>query len=128
MKLLSYPLHFAGQRFPTARDEGAEEDVASEHEDQANCPWHYNCSHPYHNSVCVPWLQMQVIGLQPPKDVALILYTTATCLNIVVFGYCIGTLLLLCDLVFFFVSRVFVFSNVFVLFVLFCSFSFSFSC
>lgn len=62
MKLLSYPLHFAGQRFPTARNEGAEEDVASEHEDQANCPWHHNRSHPYHNPVCVPWLQMQVIN------------------------------------------------------------------
>jgi hypothetical protein len=32
--------------------------VATEHEDQAHCPWHHHCTHPDHHPICLSRLQM----------------------------------------------------------------------
>jgi hypothetical protein len=49
---------FAGTRFQTAGYQGAEKDVAAEHENQANCPRHHHRAHSYHHPICLPRFQM----------------------------------------------------------------------
>jgi hypothetical protein len=50
-----------GSRFQAARNTGKEKDVATKHEDQADCPWHNHRPHPYHHPVGVPWIQVQQV-------------------------------------------------------------------
>lgn len=50
----------AGSRFQAARNAGKEKDVATKHEDQADCSRHNCCTHSHHNPVRVPWIQVQV--------------------------------------------------------------------
>jgi hypothetical protein len=50
----------SGSRFQAARNTGKEKDVATKHEDQADCPWHNRGAHSDHHPVGVPWIQVQV--------------------------------------------------------------------
>ena len=54
---------FAGTRFQTAGHTGAEEDVATEYEDQAHRSGHNHRAHPHHHPVRVPWLQLQQVRI-----------------------------------------------------------------
>jgi hypothetical protein len=70
---------FAGTRFQTAGYQGAEKDVAAEHENQANCPRHHHRAHPYHHPVCLPRLQMPLRANSLITGFTLdLLYYTAT--------------------------------------------------
>ncbi|VAI23550.1 unnamed protein product [Triticum turgidum subsp. durum] len=44
-----------------------EKDVATKHEDQADCPGHHRRAHPHHNPVGVPWVQLWQVQVRTTR-------------------------------------------------------------
>ena len=57
----------SGPRFQAARNTGEEKDVATKHEDQADCPGHHRRAHPHHNPVGVPWVQLWQVQVRTTR-------------------------------------------------------------
>ena len=68
----------SGSRLQAARNTGEEKDVATKHEDQADCPRHNRGAHSDHNPVGVPWIQLQQVrAARPSNNIQLSLYYSA---------------------------------------------------
>jgi len=55
-------IFFSGTGFQDFWNQNPSKNVATKHEDKANCPGNFDSTDPYNSPICVSWVQLWEIG------------------------------------------------------------------